>query len=214
MLSSITPLGERSRRQRWGITVTAFVLSAAAAGAAVGAALGWFGGALIGDGGGGPDGPLGGGLRGELSGAARVALLAAGLLMAALVDARLRGRVPLGLHRQVNDRWLYGYRGWVYGAGFGAQLGAGFATVVPTAALHAAALAAFLTGAPANGAAILGLFGLARGASPLLAARVRRPEQLVAFHRRLRAGEPVVSRLAPAAQGLLALAGLAIAVAA
>jgi hypothetical protein len=27
--------------------------------------------------------------------------------------------------RQVDERWLTTYRGWVYGAGFGFQLGAG-----------------------------------------------------------------------------------------
>jgi hypothetical protein len=40
MLGSITPLGERSRGRRWGITVTAFALAAGMAGAALGAALG------------------------------------------------------------------------------------------------------------------------------------------------------------------------------
>ena len=44
MLSSIHPLGERGRHNRWAITVTSFTLASTAAGAAMGASLGWFGG--------------------------------------------------------------------------------------------------------------------------------------------------------------------------
>ena len=49
MLASITPLGERGRDSRWGVTVTAFVLGATAAGAALGAVMG-LAGSLLGGG--------------------------------------------------------------------------------------------------------------------------------------------------------------------
>src|SRR4051794_41961317 len=46
MLGSITPLGERGRGSRWGITVSAYVIGSALGGAALGAALGWIGSPL------------------------------------------------------------------------------------------------------------------------------------------------------------------------
>jgi hypothetical protein len=43
MLSSITPLGERGRGRRWGVTTGAYLAGSVAAGAAVGWALGLIG---------------------------------------------------------------------------------------------------------------------------------------------------------------------------
>jgi hypothetical protein len=80
---------------------------------------------------------------------------------------------PLGLDE---------YRGWVYGLGFGAQLGLGLTTVVTSAATYAAWLAALLSASPVWGAVIGGCFGALRGGTPLLAARIRTPSQLRAFH--------------------------------
>ena len=40
MLSSIHPLGERSRKNRWGVTIAAFTLGSVGTAAAIGAALG------------------------------------------------------------------------------------------------------------------------------------------------------------------------------
>ena len=64
------------------------------------------------------------------------------------ISARLR--VP-GPRRQVNERWLDEYRGWVYGLGFGAQLGLGVTTIVTSAATYVALFAALLSGTPAAG---------------------------------------------------------------
>jgi hypothetical protein len=105
------------------------------------------------------------------------------LAVAAVVEWRA-ARVP-GPRRQVNERWLDEFRGWVYGAGFGAQLGLGVTTVVSSAATYVAFLAAFLVAGPAPGALVVGVFGLIRGLTPLAAARVRRPDQLRALHVRL-----------------------------
>ena len=85
----------------------------------------------------------------------------------------------------------------MYGVGFGAQLGLGLTTVVSSAATYVAIAAAFLLADPALGALVLGVFGAIRGATPLMTAGVRRPEQLRALHLRL-------ERLrAPAARGSL-----------
>ena len=67
--------------------------------------------------------------------------------------ARLRraGRRLPGPRRQVDERWLHRYRGWVYGAGFGVQLGLGVATVVTTSAVYVMLAAAVLTGTAAGG---------------------------------------------------------------
>jgi hypothetical protein len=183
MLASITPLGERGRQSRWGLTVTAFLIGATAAGAGAGALLGTAGALVLGE------------ARG---GHARLAALAAALLVAVLVD--LIRAVP-GPRRQVNERWLDEFRGWVYGLGFGAQLGLGITTVVSSAATYVALLAAFLTGSTLGGALVLGCFGLVRGLTPLAAARVRRPDQLIAMHARLDRWRAPAARAWPALMG-------------
>src|SRR5215212_3477402 len=116
MLASITPLGERARGSRWGLTVTFFVVASLAAGAALGALLGGLGSVVW-------PAPSGG------SGDARLAVLAVALAVGLALD--LRGRLP-SPRRQVNEDWLREYRGWVYGAGFGGQLGAAVTTIVTT----------------------------------------------------------------------------------
>jgi hypothetical protein len=165
VLASITPLGERGRQARWGVTVTAFLLGATAAGAAFGAACGALGGAVV-AGGGGSD--------------PRLAVLAAALAVAIGLDI-LPWRIP-GPRRQVNERWLDEYRGWVYGLGYGGQLGLAVVTVVSSAATYVALIAAVLTANAAAGAVVVGCYGLVRGLTPLFAARVRTPRELVALH--------------------------------
>ena len=184
MLASITPLGERGRGSRWGITVSAFLLGATLAGAAEGAVLGLLGLVVLGDG---------------LGAHARLLVLAVGLGLAAVLELALP-RVP-GPNRQVNERWLDEYRGWVYGLGFGAQLGLGITTVVTSATTYVAMLVAFLAADPGWGALVLGIFGAIRGGMPLLAARVRAPEQLRAFHMRF---ERARGAIAPASLACLA----------
>src|SRR5579884_3685059 len=144
MLASISPLGERARNNRWGLTASAYAVASTAAGAAVGAAaggLGWLAGASP---------------RPGAGWSWTLAVGAGACLLAALWD--LRGR-PLPPRRQVNEDWLATYRGWVYGAGFGAQLGAGFATIVTSATVPLTFLLALLTGAPARGGMVGAAFG-------------------------------------------------------
>ena len=107
-------------------------------------------------------------------------------------DAGLGGLRTPGHIRQVNEDWLERYRSWVYGAGFGWQIGVGLATYIMTAAVYLTVVLAALTGRPLVALAIGCLFGLARGLAILLGARITSPAALVAFHRRFDAlGEPV-----------------------
>jgi len=164
MLASITPLGERGRHSTWGVTVTAFLLGATVAGAAVGAVLGALG-SLV------------------LSADPRLAVLVVAIGVAIVLDV-LPNAVP-GPRRQVDERWLDRYRGWVYGVGYGAQLGLGVATIVSSAATYVALLAAFLTASAPEGAIVVGCFGAVRGLTPLAAAGVRSQRRLLEFHRAL-----------------------------
>ena len=165
MLSSITPLGERGRGRRWSTTVTAYVVGSALGGAALGRALGALGLLLPGG-------------QGWRAGA-----LAAACVLAAGLD--LRGVRPPGPRRQVDERWLTRYRGWVVGAGYGAQLGVGWATIVPTWGLYVVALAAALGGGPSVGVMVGTTFAVARALPVLLAAGISTPALLAVAHRRL-----------------------------
>ena len=187
MLTSITPLGERGRHSHWSVTVTAFVVGALVASAAFGALAGTVGRFV---------------LPSSTPVHLRLGVLAAALVIAAALDAA-REPTP-GPRRQVNERWLDSYRGWVYGAGFGAQLGIGVTTVVYSAATYVAVLAAFLSREAAVGAAIVGCFGLVRGLTPLAAARVTNTGALVAFHRRFDRARIVARRAGPPLLALLA----------
>jgi hypothetical protein len=165
MLASITPLGERGRQSSWGVTVTAFALGATFAGLAAGALLGALG-SLV--------------LPGSIGADARLAVLLVAFLGALLLDT-VPHAVP-GPARQVNPRWLDEFRGWVYGLGYGTQLGLGVTTVVTSAATYAALLAALLSGSAASGAIVMGCYGAVRGLTPLAAAHVRSTRQLLAVH--------------------------------
>ena len=180
MLASITPLGERARGSRWGLTVAFYVTSAGLAGGLL-----WS-----------VDDALG----------ARAAVLAGALALGLALD--LGGRLPT-LRRQVNEDWLREYRGWVYGAGFGGQLGVGVTTIVTTSLVYATLLAALLSASAVRGAAIGAAFGLARGATLLAGARVRQPEDLARLHRRVDRWRGRVRVATLAAQALLVAALIA-----
>lgn len=186
MLASITPLGERARGSRWGVTVAFYVASATLAGALAGAAAGLLG-SLVWSGGEALD--------------ARAAVLAGALAVGLALD--LGGRLPT-LRRQVNEDWLREYRGWVYGAGFGGQLGLGVTTIVTTSLVYATLLAAFLSAGALRGAAIGAAFGFARGATLLAGARVRQPADLARLHGRIDRWRTAVRGGTLAAQVLLA----------
>jgi sulfite exporter TauE/SafE len=192
MLASITPLGERGRGSRWALTVVAFASAATAAGAALGAMLGTVGWLA---------------LSNRVSDESRLAVLAAALAGAVALDAGFP-RVP-GPRRQVNERWLDEFRGWVYGAAYGSQLGVGVSTVVTSAATYVAIAAALLSATPVQGAVVMGSYGAIRGLTPLLSVGVRAPGALFAVHRTLERSREPVRRAGMTA--LLASLGVALA---
>lgn len=165
MLTSISPLGEQARGQRYGLTVAAHLLGGLLGGATTGGVLGALGALLC----------------------LPAVLAVPVLLLAALADVR---GVRVG-RRQVDEDWLGRYRGWVYGGGYGYQLGLGVVTVVTSAATPALLALLVLLGSPLAGALLGGVFGLARGL-PLLALRsAHSPEALRAAAARLeRLGRP------------------------
>lgn len=170
MLSTITPFGERARGHRFAVTAGWFVAGAAAGGATLGALAAALAAAV-----GAVDLPM-----------AVVYTVASVLaLAAALVDAGAFGPVLPLIRRQVDDRWLARYRPWVYGAGFGWQIGVGFATYLMTAGVALVLALAALTGSSTD-AMLLGVgFGLARGFTVFLTARAGTPAALRGLHSRL-----------------------------
>lgn len=181
MLASITPLGERSRGFSWGVTASAFAVGAVCTGALAGAAAGGLGSLAP-------------------TGTWRDVVALALLALALVLDASpLRRRLPT-TRRQVNEDWLTRYRGWVYGVGFGAQLGTGLATIVTSAAVYAAAVGAVLCGTVAAGAAVGAAFGVIRALSLLPARVATDPAGLVRLHERLGRGEAPARRAVPVAE--------------
>jgi sulfite exporter TauE/SafE len=189
MLSSIHPLGERSRDNKWVVTVLAFTVGSIASGSAVGAVFGWIGYMIVG--------------RVE-----ETALLAAtaGVALAAGTLDLAKARPP-GPRRQVNETWIGAFRGWVYGGGFGLELGAGMATYVVTWSVYAMFVGEFLTSSATAGALIGAVFGLGRSLSLMTAGCVDRPSRLTSFNRKLVTVGPVVRR---SGASLLVAAGVVV----
>ena len=59
-------------------------------------------------------------------------VLAAAAALGVAADMGVGRLAVPSMQRQVNEDWLTTYRGWVYGLGFGYQLGLGIATIVTT----------------------------------------------------------------------------------
>ena len=194
MLSSITPLGERGRAGRWSVTVTAYVLGSALGGAAVGTLAGAVGWLLP--------------LEAAAFATAVLVLLAVAAALAVLVESGMLPRLPT-LRRQVDEDWLHRYRGWVYGFGFGAQLGAGLVTIVTSPTVYLTVVLAVLTGSPGLGATVGLVFGLTRALPVLKARRVTTTQRLAESHRRLASREPAGRAVAAAGLVLVAVSSAA-----
>jgi MFS family permease len=197
MLSTITPFGERGRGHRYGATAAWYLLGAIAGGATLGGLSAGLA-ALV----------KAAGSTGPWTYAVAAALAAAG----ALTDGGLLGPVLPLIRRQVDDRWLARYRPWVYGVGFGWQIGVGLATYLMTAAVGLVVAFGILSGSPLVAFALGLVFGLARGSTGFLTARASRPADLRTLHGRLDAIAPAVRRAATGLQAGLALGLLAAAV--
>jgi hypothetical protein len=179
MLSSLTPLAESGRGHRFRTTAAWFVVGSVLGGAALGAGASPL--ILVVH-------PLG------LSPTVAVALTAVLGALAVALDLELFGlRLPIH-RRQVNERWLDQYRAWVYGMGFGFQIGTGLATYIMTSALYLLVALAVLSQSITAALTLGATFGLVRGLAVLLGSSITSPETLTAFHRRFSAVGPHVRR--------------------
>ena len=181
MVSAINPFSERSRGNRYWLTAVWFVVGSVAGGALLGAI-----------------GGLAGLLFRPLAGWPTLiaALAALCCLLAAASDAGAFGfRLPTH-PRQVNERWLSRYRRWVYAAGFGVQIGIGFATYIMTAAVYLVPVLGALSGSWQFAVLIGVVFGLVRGLAVLISSRASTPAALRRLHQRLDQLEPWSRRAA------------------
>ncbi len=197
MISAINPFTERSRGHRYWATAVWFIAGSVVGGALLGLVAALGAAALM---------PL----------PVEVALIAAiACCVFALAADSPRIAVRLPNHpRQVNEQWLARYRRWIYAAGFGLQIGCGFATYIMTAAVYLTVVLGALSGSPAFALATGLTFGLVRGLAVLLSSAARTPARLQALHCRLDVLAPwslravmLVVSLAAVAFGL-ALAGV------
>lgn len=194
MLSSIHPFGERSRNNTFRRTATAHVVGSLLGGGLLGLLFGGIGWLL--------DQAIG------LSNDARTIIVAIAAISALLVEATSLERLLPSRTRQVNENWIQSYRGWIYGGGFGAELGFGISTIITTPLVHLLVLSIVLVGS-VSGAVFLGAtFGLVRGATVLTARHVDSPDALRQFHQRLDALRSRSRSGAVAALALTSVIGL------
>ena len=197
MLSSITPMAEAGRGNRFGRTASWFLVGAVFGGVSLGFIASLAAGAV---------GVI------DPSDSVRWAIAGVLALCTAGIDLGVfRVELPI-FKRQVNDAWLRRYRSWVYGAGFGWQIGFGVATYIMTAGVFLTIVLAVLTANPVAAVAIGATFGVVRGTAVFIGRSATTPGALGAIHARLDARSEA-SRLAAAGSQVLAatvLVGLGI----
>jgi hypothetical protein len=190
MLSTITPMAERGRGHRFRSTAWWFVVGAVVGGATLG------------------------GVMAALALAVRaLALPGPALVVAALVAAATTTLSDVGLTghrlpyhcRQVNERWLDRFRPWVYGAGFGWQIGCGLATYIVTAGVYLMIVLGAVSGRPWVALGLGTLFGLVRGVVVFVGRSATDPAGLRSLHLRLARLAPVSAAVTVAAQAAVAL---------
>jgi hypothetical protein len=187
MLASITPLAEVGRGHRFRTTASWYVAGSVIGGATLGLCVAALTVAVEAI---------------SLPSRAVTVLALTASAVAVLSDTRIGGfHLPVH-HRQVNERWLDRFRPWVYGAGFGWQIGSGLATYIMTAAVYLMIVLSALTGLPFLGVLFGVLFGLARGLSVYLGRHITSTEELTAFHRKFFTWGPTAARITVAVEVL------------
>ena len=186
MLSSITPLGQRSRGSSWERAVSAFWIGAAMASFGLFVAVGALGDLF------------------SLSGAS-IWFGVGAVLTAAVLDL-LRVPVP-GPQRQVDEDWLNKYRDWVTGFGFGAQLGVGFATIVRTWGFWSLLVLAALFGLPGSAFIAVG-FAIGRSVLLLTTKGVNTPGQLAELMRAFEGKHHLAIKALGVGYGVFAVIGV------
>jgi hypothetical protein len=187
MLASITPLAELGRGHRFRSTAWWYVAGSVLGGVTLGLCVA----------------ALTVGVN-ALSLTSRQSIVVAFVASAVAVMSDIGvGRFHLPVHhRQVNERWLDTFRPWVYGAGFGWQIGTGLATYIMTAAVYLMLVLSALTGQPWLGVVFGGLFGLVRGWSVWLGRHSTSTEALTEFHRRFFTWGPTARRMTVAVEAM------------
>jgi hypothetical protein len=175
MLATITPLAEQGRGHRYRTTATWFLGGSVLGGASLGALMAVLAVAV-------------GALGASVTQLGLVAIGGGTLTLAAEVGVG-GFRLPVH-HRQVNERWLDQFRPWVYGAGFGWQIGSGLATYIKTYAVYLMIVLAALTVNPTLALLVGIVFGLVRGLAVLLGRRITSTDALANFHRRFMDADP------------------------
>ena len=169
MLATITPLAESGRGNRYRSTAAWFVVGSVVGGAC-------FGGVMA---------LLAIGVHALDLSALTAGVIGLGATAVVLVsDSRVVAWSLPVHHRQVNERWLDRFRPWVYGAGFGWQIGCALATYIMTGAVYLTMALGALSGRPWAAMAVGTVFGLVRGLAVLLGRGITTPEALRTFHRR------------------------------
>src|SRR5664280_2027481 len=159
MMSTITPISERAKGHSYVATSLWFVVGATVGGMTLGCAmaLGAEGVHIL-----------------QLS-QSSLGLLALGAVLISMGSDLGAGGLNLPIHRrQVNERWLDHYRAWVYGSGFGWQIGTGLATYITTAAVY--------------------LMIVLGGLAVFLTHHIASTTELLAFHRRFADAGPAVDK--------------------
>jgi len=167
MVETITPVVHGGSRSRWGISLALHAIGAGVAAAIVGSFLAGAG-ALLGA-------PWG--VPGAVLVAAAATLYLARELGAPVPVPQLRQQVP--------DWWRTFFPPHVAAFLYGLGLGPGFLTYLGHGTFVVVSVAAFASGRPLLGAAVLAPFGLARGLGPVLAFGVRSPSDAAALVERL-----------------------------
>jgi hypothetical protein len=190
MLSTITPMAEAGRGHNFRSTSVWFVIGSVTGGLTLGGLMGAisFSAAAV-----------------ETTTNVALWIAAGAALIAAASDGRVAGFHIPGHKRQVNERWLDQYRSWVYGGGFGWQIGVGLATYIMTAGVYLLILMGALTANPAIAVALGALFGLVRGLAVYLAAGLDSGEKLLAFHERFESWREPVRKSTIVVQVLVAV---------
>lgn len=171
MLSSIHPFGERSRNNVFARTAGAHVIGSTLGGALLGlltGALGWLVTSVL-----------------DPSTDVRTSVVLLAAVLALGFEATSRERLLPSRTRQVNENWIQNYRGWVYGGGFGAELGFGVSTIITTSLVHLLVVSMVLVGSLLGALALGIVFGFTRGVTILAAHNVDSPDALRVFHQRL-----------------------------
>ncbi|NNC79141.1 MAG: hypothetical protein HKN94_03215 [Acidimicrobiales bacterium] len=175
MLSSIHPFGERSRNNNFWTTVGAHITGSVLGGALLGlmlGTLGWLTTFVV-----------------ETESSVRALIVVVAAVVAIGFEATSTERLlPSRLH-QVNENWIQTYRGWVYGGGFGLELGFGLSTIITTSLVHVMVIVMVAIGSIPAATLIGAVFGLVRGLPLLAARRVETPEQLRHMHQVMAASQ-------------------------